>query len=109
MKAPCPIFVASRVPGHSRLAKAGAFCGQSLSSFKFQVSSLALLLAFGTAAGAQTWLLDGRKYTPPDTSGTNTVYNTTAAVARWIALTNGIALEVHSPTGWVRQVEYTED
>jgi hypothetical protein len=68
---------------------------------------------------AQTWIIDGQQsqvlkleVTDPAAArnfGTNTVYGTTNAVARWIALTNGLALEVHSSTGWVRQVEYTEN
>jgi len=87
----------------------------NFSSFRFQVSSfVVLLLALCGTASAQ-WLLDGRKLvtaTDPQAAadtGTNTVYQTTNAVARWIALTNGLALEVHSSTGWVRQAEYTEE
>ena len=70
-------------------------------------------------ASADQWIIDGKQtqvlkleVTDPQAArnfGTNTVYYTTKAVARWIALTNGIALEIHSPTGWVRQVEWTED
>jgi len=43
-------------------------------------------------------------------SGTNTLYSSTNAVARWIILTNGVALEVWSGavTNWVRQAEFTE-
>lgn len=92
---------------------------RKFSRFKFLVPSFALLLALGGTAGAQ-WIIDGQQtqvlkldVTDPGAarnSGTNTVYYSTAnAVARWIALTNGIALEVNSSTGWVRQVEFTED
>jgi len=86
-----------------------------LSSFILHISSFALLFAFCNTAGADQWIIDGHKIviaTDPQAArnfGTNTVYHTTDAVARWIALTNGIALEIHSPTGWVRQVEWTED
>lgn len=85
-----------------------------ISSFIVLLSSFALL----STASAQ-WVIDGQQtqvlkleVTDPQAarnSGTNIVYYTTNAVARWIALTNGIALEVNSSTGWVRQVEYTED
>lgn len=78
-----------------------------------------LISVLWLGASAQTWVIDGKQtqvlkleVTDPQAarnSGTNTVYNTTNAVARWIALTNGIALEVYSSTGWVRQVQYTED
>lgn len=77
----------------------------------FSVIRVALVIALllFASAGAQQWIVDGVKFTPPDTSGTNTVYCSTNAVARWIALTNGIALDVYSPTGWVRQVEFSEN
>jgi len=89
------------------------FRGHSL----FHVAVLCLLTSvlWQGAAIADQWIIDGRKVviaTDPQAArnfGTNTVYYTTNAVARWIALTNGIALEIHSPTGWVRQVEWTED
>ena len=76
----------------------------------------ALLLCLANAHADQ-WILDGRKLviaTDPHAArnfGTNTVYFTTHAVARWVSLTNGLALEVwsESTTNWVRQVEYTED
>ena len=68
-------------------------------------------------AHADQWIIDGRKVviaTDPQAArnfGTNTVYYTTNAVARWVSLTNGIALEAwsESTTNWVRQVEWTED
>jgi len=94
----------------------------SRSSFRFQVSGFLLLLAICTAnARAQQWIIDGKQtqvlkleVTDPHAArnfGTNTVYFTTHAVARWVSLTNGLALEVwsESTTNWVRQVEYTED
>ena len=81
-------------------------------SGKFLLSAF-LLLAL--CSMADQWIVDGRKVviaTDPQAArnfGTNTVYYTTNAVARWVSLTNGIALEVHSSAGWVRQVEWTED
>lgn len=74
-----------------------------------------LVLLFALCSQADQWIIDGRKIviaTDPQAArnfGTNTVYDTTNAIARWVSLTNGLALEVHSSTGWVRQVEYTED
>ena len=110
-----------------------------LSSFIILLSSFALLFAFGNAAsaqwiidGQQTQVLK-LEVTDPQAArtdgsnigtnaaafrvalsaaqnyGTNSVYHTTNAVARWVALTNGIALEINSSTGWVRQVEWRED
>lgn len=90
-----------------------------LSSFIILLSFFALLLV-GTAASAQ-WIIDGKQtqvlkleVTDPQATrnyGTNTVYFSTNAVARWVSITNGIALEVwsDSTTNWVRQVEWKED
>jgi hypothetical protein len=110
-----------------------AFCGKTLPlkfhhshtpSLRHSITGFAGLCLLTSvlwqgAASAETWIIDGKQtqvlkleVTDPQAArnfGTNTVYYTTNAVARWIALPNGIALEVNSSTGWVRQVEYTED
>ena len=82
----------------------------SLRSITF-LSSFALTSVLWQGTASAQWIIDGRKYTPPDTSGIHPVYHTTDAVDRWIALPSGLALEVWSVTQqqWVRQVEYTED
>ena len=87
-----------------------------ISSFILHLSSFVLLIALGNTASAQ-WIIDGQKLliaTDPQAArnfGTNTVYHITDAVARWVALPNGLALEVWSENQqqWLRQAEYTED
>ena len=61
---------------HPLFASFVPFCGQSLSSFKFQIFSLALLLAFGTAPAAQ-WIIDGHRQsaTPAFESIPQTIIN----------------------------------
>jgi hypothetical protein len=123
LRARRPVPQASRLPKSSVSQASRLPRGHQTSGLRSLISVPAVLCLLISvlclSSFAQTWIIDGRQVqtlnlnvSDPQAArnfGTNTVYSTTNAVARWIALTNGLALEIHSSTGWVRQVEYTED